>query len=177
MQPGRKPPSTLETLLLWVFAGLFAVNLLLVVPTFASGLGLDLPGRFLPRVDPGMLLSSGSKLTDGVVRALKVRATNINILRPAIASAGSNAIVSVYAPMVATPTAILIDEDEPAPTPVGQKASAVPVGSVFALRRPARKPGSAYRAGCLSPSMLAFRFAGGPKRGNRKRTGAGTSLV
>jgi hypothetical protein len=43
MQPGRKPPSTLEALLKWVLAAFFAVDLFLVAPAFAAG--LDLPLR------------------------------------------------------------------------------------------------------------------------------------
>ncbi|HLC04253.1 MAG TPA: hypothetical protein VJK02_14550, partial [Anaerolineales bacterium] len=72
MQPGRKRPSTLETLLKWVLGALFAVNLLLVVPAFASGLGVDIPERFLAWVDPGMLFSGGSKVADDLLGVLKV---------------------------------------------------------------------------------------------------------
>src|SRR3990172_6517258 len=123
MQPGRKLPSTLEILLKWVLGGLFAVNLVLVVPAFASGLGLDLPGRFLEWVDPAMLLSGGSKVADDVLGALEVNAADIAVQPQTIAGVESNFIVSVYAPMAATPTPILIDDDGPVPAATGQEAS------------------------------------------------------
>src|SRR3990172_10511511 len=123
MQPGRKPPSTLESVLKWVLGGLFAVNLLLVAPAFASGLGLDLPEEFLAWVDPGMLLSGGSKSADDLLEVLKVGAADIAVQPQTIALAESDAIVSVYAPIVGMPTPIPIEEDGPAPAPTGQDAS------------------------------------------------------
>ncbi len=63
MQPGRRPPSTFETLLKWVLGAFFAFDPILVAPAFASGMWVDLPRGCL-RIDKAALLSGGSRLTD-----------------------------------------------------------------------------------------------------------------
>jgi hypothetical protein len=125
MQPGRKPPSALESLLKWVLAAFFAVDLFLVAPAFAAGLGVPLPKAF-PRVETAGLLAAGTRLTDQVAGALSIRAADLSPRRPAFASGGSGPIVSVYAPMVATPTPLPVDPDQPGPGPKEQETAAAP---------------------------------------------------
>jgi hypothetical protein len=125
MQPGRKPPSTLEALLKWVLAAFFTVDLFLVAPAFASGLGLELPKGF-PRVRPAAVVAGGARLADGIAAALGVHASDLPIRPPQASSGGSGGIVAVYAPMVATPTPAPVDPDDPGPSPTEQGTATAP---------------------------------------------------
>jgi len=122
MEPSHRPPSMIETLLRLLLGAFFAVDVFLVAPAFASGLGVDLPEGF-PRIEPRALLTGGSKLTDSLGDAVKVLSAEMKSQPPLIASSGSNAIVSVYAPMVATPTPLPTDYNEAGPVPGEQDPS------------------------------------------------------
>ena len=66
MRSARRPPHRLERTLVWVLAGFIAVDLLLIVPAFASELRLDRLHPSLPIVDLRPLAAGRARIADGL---------------------------------------------------------------------------------------------------------------
>ena len=64
MRSTRRPPRRLERTLVWVLAGFIAVDLLLIVPAFASELRLDLLHPSLPIVNLRPLAAGRARIAD-----------------------------------------------------------------------------------------------------------------
>jgi parallel beta-helix repeat protein len=125
VEPGRRPPSVIETFFRLILGAFFAFDILLATPAVASGLGLNLPEGF-QKLEPYALLERGSDLVVSVAHTLEAGAASLELKPREIASTGSNAIVSVYAPMVATPTLGPVDPGEAEPGPTEQGTAATP---------------------------------------------------